>query len=214
MDKKNQNQIFPVFDQIINRKDKEKLLKQKAKVVWLTGLSGSGKTTLGAALEKELYKKGFLTQILDGDNIRSGINKNLKFTQEDRLENIRRISEVTKLFVNCGVITINCFITPTESIRQIARDIIGEENIIEVFVNTPLEVCEARDTKGLYKKARSGELKNFTGISSPFEIPTHADIDINTSKFSLAESVEKMLELILAQIDVKPGLYNRNKERG
>lgn len=212
MDKKNQNQIFPVFDQIINRKDKEKLLKQKAKVVWLTGLSGSGKTTLGAALEKELYKKGFLTQILDGDNIRSGINKNLKFTQEDRLENIRRISEVTKLFVNCGVITINCFITPTESIRQIARDIIGEENIIEVFVNTPLEVCEARDTKGLYKKARSGELKNFTGISSPFEIPTHADIDINTSKFSLAESVEKMLELILAQIDVKPGLYNKNKE--
>ncbi|MEN8122162.1 MAG: adenylyl-sulfate kinase, partial [Bacteroidota bacterium] len=184
MNKENQNQIFPVFDQIINRKDKEKLLKQKAKVIWLTGLSGSGKTTLGAALEKELYKKGFLTQILDGDNIRSGINKNLKFTEEDRLENIRRISEVTKLFVNCGVITINCFITPTESIRQIARDIIGEKNIIEVFVNTPLEVCEERDTKGLYKKARSGELKNFTGISSPFEIPTHADIDINTSKFS------------------------------
>lgn len=202
MNKENQNQIFPVFDQIINRKDKEKLLKQKAKVIWLTGLSGSGKTTLGAALEKELYKKGFLTQILDGDNIRSGINKNLKFTEEDRLENIRRISEVTKLFVNCGVITINCFITPTESIRQIARDIIGEKNIIEVFVNTPLEVCEERDTKGLYKKARSGELKNFTGISSPFEIPTHADIDINTSKFSLAESVEKMLDLILAQIDI------------
>ncbi|MCK5682679.1 adenylyl-sulfate kinase [bacterium] len=204
MSNENPNQIFPVFDQIINRKDKESLLKQKAKVIWLTGLSGSGKTTLGAALEKELYKKGFLTQILDGDNIRSGINKNLKFTEEDRLENIRRISEVTKLFVNCGVIAINCFITPTESIRQIARDIIGEENIIEVFVNTPLEVCEARDIKGLYKKARSGELKNFTGISSPFEIPTHADIDINTHKFSLAESVEKMLELILVQIEVKP----------
>ncbi len=204
MSKENLNQIFPVFDQIINRKDKEKLLKQNAKVIWLTGLSGSGKTTLGAALEKELYKKGFLTQILDGDNIRSGINKNLKFTEEDRLENIRRISEVTKLFVNCGVIAINCFITPTESIRQIARDIIGQENIIEVFVNTPLEVCEARDTKGLYKKARSGELKNFTGISSPFEIPTHADIDINTSKFSLTESVEKMLKLILIQIEVKP----------
>ena len=204
MSTENQNQIFPVFDQIINRKDKETLLKQKAKVIWLTGLSGSGKTTLGAALEKELYKKGFLTQILDGDNIRSGINKNLRFTEEDRLENIRRISEVTKLFVNCGVITINCFITPTESIRQIAREIIGQENIIEVFVNTPLEVCEARDTKGLYKKARSGELKNFTGISSPFEIPTHADIDINTNNFSLAKSVEKMLELILAQIEVKP----------
>lgn len=199
----NENQIFPVFDQIINREDKESLLKQKAKVVWLTGLSGSGKTTLGAALEKELYKKGFLTQILDGDNIRSGINKNLKFSEEDRLENIRRISEVTKLFLNCGVITINCFITPTESIRQIARDIIGEDNIIEVFVNTPLDVCEARDIKGLYKKARSGELKNFTGISSPFEVPKNADIEVRTDKFSLEESVEKMLSFVLMQIKVQ-----------
>jgi len=196
----NENKIFPVFDQIINRKDKESLLKQNAKVIWLTGLSGSGKTTLGAALEKELYKKGFLTQILDGDNIRSGINKNLRFTEEDRLENIRRISEVTKLFLNCGVITINCFITPTESIRQIARDIIGKENIIEVFVDTPIEVCEARDIKGLYKKARSGELKNFTGISSPFETPKYADIKVQTDQFSLEESVDKMLSVVLNQI--------------
>lgn len=203
MKKENNNQIFPVFDQIINREDKEKLLKQKAKVIWLTGLSGSGKTTLGAALEKELYRKGFLTQILDGDNIRSGINKNLKFTEDDRLENIRRISEVTKLFINCGVITINCFITPTESIRQIARDIIGKENIIEVFVNTPLEVCEARDIKGLYKKARAGELKNFTGISSPFEAPENADIEVRTDKLSLSESIERMLFVILKQIEAK-----------
>ena len=201
MIEKNNNQIFPVFDQIINRKDKEKLLKQKAKVIWLTGLSGSGKTTLGAALEKELYKKGFLTQILDGDNIRSGINKNLRFTEEDRLENIRRISEVTKLFINCGVITINCFITPTESIRQIARDIIGKENIIEVFVNAPLEVCEKRDIKGLYKKARSGELKNFTGISSPFEFPKNAKIEVRTDKLSLAGSVEKILSIIIKHIE-------------
>jgi len=199
----NQNQIFPVFDQIVNRNDKETLLKQKAKVIWLTGLSGSGKTTLGSALEKELYKRGFLTQILDGDNVRSGINKNLKFTEEDRLENIRRISEVTKLFLNCGVITINCFITPTESIRQIARDIIGKDNIIEVFVNTPISVCEDRDIKGLYKKARSGELKNFTGISSPFEVPKYADIEVRTDKFSLEESVEKMLSIVLTQISDK-----------
>ncbi len=199
----NKNQIFPVFDQIIHRGDKETLLKQKAKVIWLTGLSGSGKTTLGAALEKELYKKGFLTQILDGDNIRSGINKNLKFSEKDRLENIRRISEVTKLFLNCGVITINCFITPTESIRHIARDIIGEENIIEIFVNTPLEVCEARDTKGLYKKARSGELKNFTGISSPFEVPKNSDIEVRTDKLSLEESVDNMLSIILKQIEIQ-----------
>ena len=198
----NENQIFPVFEQIVNREDKQVLLKQKAKVIWLTGLSGSGKTTLGSALEKELYKKGFLTQILDGDNVRSGINKNLKFTEEDRLENIRRISEVTKLFINCGVITINCFITPTESIRQIARDIIGEENIIEVFVNTPLAVCERRDVKGLYKKARSGELKNFTGISSPFEIPKEAKIEINTDELSLIKSVDIMLSVVIKHIKI------------
>jgi len=192
--------IYPVFDQIINRADKEKLLNQKAKVIWLTGLSGAGKTTLGASLEKELYNMGYLTQVLDGDNIRSGINKNLRFTEEDRLENIRRIAEVTKLFLNCGVIAINCFITPTESIRQIARDIIGSENIIEVYVNASIEACEARDQKGLYKKARSGELKNFTGISSPFETPIHADITINTDELSIESATGKLLEFVLTRI--------------
>ncbi len=198
---KKNTEIFPVFDKIISKKQKETLLKQKAKVIWLTGLSGSGKTTLGAALEKKLYEKGFLTQILDGDNIRSGINKNLRFTEADRYENIRRIAEVTKLFLNCGVITINCFIAPTKKIRDISREIIGRENMIEVFVSTPLKVCEQRDTKGLYAKARSGELPNFTGISSPFEIPSSPDVDVDTSSLSLDESVEKVYNVVINEIN-------------
>ncbi|NPA68761.1 MAG: adenylyl-sulfate kinase [Chlorobi bacterium] len=194
------NDIYPVFDQIINKEQKERLLKQRAKVLWFTGLSGSGKTTLGASIEKELFNRGFLTQILDGDNIRSGINKNLKFTEEDRVENIRRIAEVTKLFLNCGVITINCFISPTKESRDMAKNIIGKENLIEVYVNTPLEVCEQRDTKGLYAKARSGKLKNFTGISSPFEIPENPDITVNTAELSLKDSTKKILDFLLKEV--------------
>lgn len=196
----NTNDIHPVFDQIINKNQKEKLLNQKAKALWFTGLSGSGKTTLGASVEKELFYQGFLTQILDGDNIRSGINKNLKFTEEDRVENIRRIAEVTKLFLNCGVIAINCFISPTKESRDMAKSIIGKENLIEVYVSTPIEVCEQRDIKGLYAKARSGELKNFTGISSPFEIPKNPDIIVNTDELSLAESTKKILDYLMKEI--------------
>lgn len=196
----NSSEIYPVFDKIINKKQKELLLKQKAKVLWFTGLSGSGKTTLGAAVEKELFEKGYLTQILDGDNIRSGINQNLNFTEKDRIENIRRISEVTKLFLNCGVITINCFISPTEKVRNMAKKIIGKENLIEIYVNTPIEVCEQRDTKGLYKKARSGEVKNFTGISSPFDAPINPDIIVNTAEQSLEKSCEIIMAFVLKQI--------------
>jgi len=193
--------IFPVFDQIVNKEQKEKLLNQKAKVVWFTGLSGSGKTTLGAAVERELFSRGYLTQILDGDNIRSGINRNLKFTEEDRVENIRRISEVTKLFLNCGVITINCFISPTKESRDLAKKIIGKENFIEVFMSTPIEVCEKRDSKGLYEKARKGEIKNFTGISSPFEEPVNPDITVNTGELSLFDSTQKVLGFLLKEIE-------------
>ncbi len=196
----NADNIHPVFDRIISKEQKEQLLKQRAKVLWFTGLSGSGKTTLGAAVEKELFNRGFLTQILDGDNIRSGINKNLKFTEEDRVENIRRIAEVTKLFLNCGVITINCFISPTEESRDIAKSIIGKENYIEVYVNTPIEVCEKRDIKGLYAKARNGEIKNFTGITSPFEAPKNPDIIIDTDKLSPEESTKKILNFLLKKI--------------
>ncbi len=188
--------IHPVFDKIIQRKQKEQKLRQKAKAIWLTGLSGAGKTSLGISLEQALFNYGFLTQILDGDNIRSGINQNLKFTQDDRLENIRRIAEINKLFINCGIITINCFISPTKYIRQMAKNIIGKENFIEVYINAPLSVCEKRDVKGLYKKARNGEIKNFTGINSPFEPPQNPDIEIKTNIFSIKESTNKLINFI------------------
>ncbi len=188
------NNIFPT-DKILQRNDKENLLGQKGKAIWFTGLSGSGKTTIAIALERELSKQGLLTQILDGDNIRSGINNNLGFSEVDRTENIRRIAEVTKLFVNCGVVTICCFVSPTEEIRNIAKSIIGETDFEEVFVNTPIEVCEKRDVKGLYAKARRGELKDFTGIDSPFEAPMNPTIEL-TDKLSVEECVKKITEKI------------------
>ncbi len=191
--------IHTVFDRIIKRSDKEKKLKQKARVIWLTGLSGSGKTTLGANLEKKLYNEGFITQVLDGDNIRSGINRNLRFTEADRLENIRRIAEVNKLFVNCGIITINCFISPTNEIRNMAKKIIGEDDFFEVFVNAPLNICEERDVKGLYKKAREGEIKNFTGIDSPFDLPDY-DLEVRTDINSIEQSTNMLYDFVIDKI--------------
>jgi adenylylsulfate kinase len=192
--------IFPVFDKIISKEKKEKLLNQKGKVVWLTGLSGSGKTTIALQLEKELYKLGFLVQILDGDNIRAGINNNLSFSEDDRTENIRRIAEVSKLFLNCGVITINCFVSPTIKMRQIAKKIIGKENYYEIFINADLETCEKRDVKGLYKKARNGEIKNFTGIDSQYEKPNNPNLEVNTSQLSIDQSIEIILKNVLPQL--------------
>jgi len=188
------SKIFPT-DKILQRADKEQLLKQKGMAIWFTGLSGAGKTTIAIALEKEIYEKGFLTQILDGDNIRSGINSNLGFSDADRIENIRRIAEVTKLFVECGIITICCFVSPTEEIRTIAKNIIGKNDFVEVFVNTPLEICEKRDVKGLYAKARKGEIKDFTGINAPFEKPENPTIEI-TDALSIEECVKKILAKI------------------
>lgn len=195
--------IHPVFNQLLGRSDKERLLNQKARVIWMTGLSGSGKTTIAKNIEMELNKRGFLTQILDGDNIRSGINNNLGFTEDDRVENIRRISEVSKLFLNCGIICLNSFISPTRDIRHMAMDIIGKENFIEVYVNAPIEVCEERDVKGLYKKARAGEIKNFTGIDAPFEAPVEPDIELKTDELSIEDSVKKALEDILPKIEYR-----------
>ena len=192
--------IFPVFDKIISKEKKEKLLNQKGKVVWLTGLSGSGKTTIALQLEKELYKLGFLVQILDGDNIRAGINNNLSFSEDDRTENIRRIAEVSKLFLNCGIITINCFVSPTIKMRQIAKEIIGKENYYEIFINADLETCEKRDVKGLYKKARNGEIKNFTGIDSQYEKPNNPSLEVNTSQLSIDQSIEIILKNVLPQL--------------
>ena len=192
--------IYPIFEKMLQRKDREALLKQKGIMIWFTGLSGSGKSTLAIALEGELYKQGILCRILDGDNIRSGINNNLGFSEADRPENIRRIAEVSKLFVDCGIVTIAAFISPTHAIRRMASEIIGEDDFLEVYVSTPIEECERRDVKGLYAKARRGEIKEFTGISSPFEAPEHPFISIDTSRQSLADSVKVLLEAVSPKI--------------
>ena len=192
--------IYPIFEKMLQRKDREAVLKQKGIMIWFTGLSGSGKSTLAIALEGELYKQGILCRILDGDNIRSGINNNLGFSEADRTENIRRIAEVSKLFVDCGIVTIAAFISPTHAIRRMASEIIGEDDFLEVYVSTPIEDCERRDVKGLYAKARRGEIKEFTGISSPFEAPEHPFISIDTSRQSLADSVKVLLEAVSPKI--------------
>lgn len=188
---------------MMTRGDKEALLGQHSLMVWFTGLSGSGKSTIAIALERELHQRGLLCRILDGDNIRSGINNNLGFSEADRVENIRRIAEVSKLFVDTGIITIAAFISPSNDIREMAADIIGRDDFVEVYVSTPIEECERRDVKGLYAKARRGEIKNFTGISAPFEAPEHPALTLDTSVLSLEESVHKLLELILPRIQKK-----------
>ena len=193
------NNIYPIYTQSLGRVDKENLLKQKAVAFWMVGLSGSGKSTLATALEKVLYEKGHLTMLLDGDNLRTGINNNLGFSEEDRIENIRRAAETAKLFVQSGIVTICSFISPTESIRQMAKKIIGDD-CLEVFINAPLEVCEQRDVKGLYKKARNGEIKNFTGIDSPFEAPKSPALEIRTDQKSLEECLSDLVDFALKQI--------------
>ena len=195
--------IYPIFDKTVQREERETLLQQKGCVVWFTGLSGSGKSTLAIALERALHERGYLCQLLDGDNIRSGINNNLGFSDNDRKENIRRIAEVAKLFVDCGIITLTAFISPTNDIRSLATGIIGKENFIEVFVNTPLAVCEERDVKGLYKKARAGLISDFTGISAPFEAPENPDLDVDTANRTVGESVALLLDAILPKIEIK-----------
>jgi adenylylsulfate kinase len=185
-----------------SRSEKEKRLNQKARAIWMTGLSGSGKSTLGLGLEKELSKRGFLTQLLDGDLVRAGINNNLSFSVQDRRENIRRIAEVSKLFIHCGIITIDCFISPTNEIRALAREIIGKDDFIEVYMNASIETCEFRDTKGLYAKARRGEIRDFTGIDSPFEPPDHPDLEFNSSELTIEKTIGKALHFILPKIQL------------
>ena len=187
------NNVFSVFDEIIARAEKEAFLKQHSKVVWMTGLSGSGKTTLAKYLERRLMDSGYFSKLLDGDNVRTGINQGLGFSEEDRIENIRRIAEVSKLFLDGGVICINCFVSPTLDIRQMARDIIGTDDFVEVFIDTPLEACEKRDVKGLYAKARQGIIKGFTGIDDPYENPLNPELNIDTSNISQEEAVQQVL---------------------
>ncbi len=191
-----QENIYPIFDRMMTREDKEQLLHQRGVMLWFTGLSGSGKSTVAIALERELHKRGLLCRILDGDNIRSGINANLGFSAEDRRENIRRVAEVAKLFVDTGIITIAAFVSPTEELRQLAQQIIGKDDFKEIYISTPIEECERRDVKGLYARARRGEVKNFTGISAPFEAPQHPALSLDTSKLPVEESVKLLLKFL------------------
>ncbi len=189
--------IFPDRDRFLERPEKELLLNQHGLVIWFTGLPASGKSTLAIAVERMLYSREFLTQVLDGDKIRNGLNSNLGFTGEDRIENIRRIAEVGKLFSDCGVVAISAFISPTHSIRSMARTIIGSKNFFEIYVSTPLAICEQRDPKGLYKKARAGIIKDFTGITAPYEAPGGADMVIDTTNLSVEKASQQIFDRIL-----------------
>ena len=180
----------------VGREEREKFLNQKGALIWFTGLSGSGKSTIAYTLEHALVQRGHLSYVLDGDNIRHGLNKNLGFSAEDRTENIRRIGEVGKLFVDTGVITATAFISPYRADRNIARETVGEGNFFEVFCDTPLAVCEERDPKGLYKKARAGEIKGFTGIDDPYEAPEKPEMVIDTSKMSPQEAAIALIEML------------------
>jgi adenylyl-sulfate kinase len=188
---------------IVNKSMRQELLNQKSPVIWLTGLSGSGKSTIANQIVKELHSQGKLTYILDGDNIRMGLNKDLGFSDSDRKENIRRIAEVSKLMSDAGIITIASFISPFIEERNKAKEIIGKENFIEVWISTPLDVCEKRDPKGLYKKARSGEIPKFTGIDSPYENPINPDIKIETDKYNIKECSDIIICYLLMNDYIK-----------
>lgn len=186
--------IHPIFDQLLQREEREERLQQRSKVLWLTGLSGSGKSTVAKYLERLLFNEGYLPQVLDGDNIRFGINSNLSFSPEDRLENIRRIAEISKLYLHSGIICINSFISPSREMRDLARGIVGAEDFIEIYINAPIEVCEARDVKGLYQKARAGLIKGFTGIDDPYEAPENPNIEIRTDQMTIEASAMRIME--------------------
>lgn len=193
--------IFPIKHTLLQQSDKEKLNGHKGIVLWMFGLSGSGKTTIARALENELYSKGIHTKLLDGDNLRSGITNNLTFSLEDRVENIRRASEVSKLFMENGSVVICSLVSPTKDIRKQAQEIIGE-GFKEIFVNAPFDVCAERDVKGLYKKALAGEIKNFTGLDSPFEGSENPFIELRTHEKDLETCKNELLEIVLKEIQL------------
>jgi adenylylsulfate kinase len=192
--------IHPIFDKSLSVREKERLLNQKGIVLWLTGLSGSGKSTIALGVERKLYQLGILTELLDGDNIRTGLNNNLGFSEEERSENIRRVAETAKLFRNCGVVTLCSFVSPTKAIRAQAEDIIGTENFYEIYVDASFETCTARDVKGLYEKAIAGEIKNFTGLDAPFEPSKNPFLVLNTETDSVDESIDKLYKAVLPLI--------------
>jgi len=192
-----ENNIHPIFDQLVSRTERENMLNQKAKVYWFTGLSGSGKSTVARGVERSLFDQGFFAQVIDGDNVRTGLCANLTFSMEDRAENIRRVAELAKLYCHSGIITLCSFISPTRSIRKTASQIVGQQDFEEVYINTPIEICEQRDVKGLYAKARKGEIKGFTGIDSPYESPQNAALEIRTENKTVEESVDAVLQYII-----------------
>lgn len=192
--------IYPIHDRLLQREAKEQLLGQRAKVLWFTGLSGAGKSTIAQHLEAKLYAEGFLVQVLDGDNLRTGLNANLGFSAEDRIENIRRVAEVAKLFLTGGNIVICTFISPTRASRDQARQIIGEADFLELFVNASLDTCEARDVKGLYAKARAGLIPDFTGIHQAYEEPLNPFLEVRSDQLSVEEAVELIFEQVKAHI--------------
>ena len=192
--------IFPHFDQMISREFRETKLGQRSKVIWLTGLSGSGKSTIGLALEKRLFQENFVAQLLDGDNIRSGINKNLGFSEEDRKENIRRIAEIAKLYLSSGIITINSFISPTAETRNIAKEIVGDGDFLEIYINAPMATCESRDVKGLYKKARAREIQGFTGVNQAYEEPENPALELRTDVLGVDEAVDILFTFLKKHI--------------
>jgi adenylylsulfate kinase len=198
--------IHPEFHRMLDRRAKEALLRQRSTVFWLYGLSGSGKSTIANAFERDLHQAGFLTQILDGDNIRSGLNANLGFSDADRAENIRRIAEVAKLYLHSGIVTITSFICPTRELRQLARSIIGPDDFLEVYVKASFETCAQRDPKGLYAKAKAGEIPNFTGRDSAFEPPAQDDpaLVLDTEASSVEEAVHSLRDLLLARQPARP----------
>ena len=199
----NKENIWTDFNSFIRRNRRKFLVRQNPKAIWLTGLSSAGKTTIALALEKEIQKKGYFIKVFDGDIMRTGINKDLTYSLEDRKENIRRIAEITKIFLDTGLIIICSFISPTEEIREMAKSIIGEKDFIEVYVNCPLSVCEERDVKGLYQKARKGLIKNFTGIDSVYETPKNPNIELKTDVWTEKQTVKYLLEKIIPKIKFK-----------
>lgn len=192
--------IHPIFSRMQSRTDKERQLQQRSVVLWFTGLSGSGKSTLALALEQRLSEEGFLCHILDGDNVRSGINRDLGFSDAERRENIRRIAEVCRMFIDAGIITLATFLSPSEELRTMARGIIGKDDFVEIYLSTPLEECERRDVKGLYRKARCGVITDFTGVDSPFEPPHAPQLIINTEERDVEECVEDIMQYIRPRI--------------
>ena len=199
--------IFSDFNSFIRRNRRRFLIKQMPVVIWLTGLSGAGKTTIALALEKQIQKKGYFTKVFDGDIVRQGLNKDLGYSIEERRENVRRIAEVTRLFLDSGLVIICSFISPTREMRDMAKSIIGPERFIEVYVNCPFEICEERDVKGLYSMARKGLIKDFTGIDSIYEPPENPDVELRTDFWTIKKTTRYLLVRILPRIKFKNLIY-------